>query len=79
MSCPDCGIVESIRKIEPARTPDASGSVRVVAADAMATNHYEITVRFRDGSRTVLNEARSPAWRPGSRVIVVGRSTTAKN
>lgn len=77
-SCSDCGIVESIRKIEPANGVEAPGSVRVVAA-AAAPNNYEITVRFRDGSRTIFNEARSPAWRLGSRVIVVGRSTTVKN
>lgn len=36
-----------------------------------STKHYEITVRFEDGSSRVITEARPPAWRTGDRVRVV--------
>jgi hypothetical protein len=44
-----------------------------VAARAPAGKLYEITVRFRDGSTTVLMEASPRTWRLGNRVIVIGR------
>jgi len=91
--CSDCGVVESIRKIERSGdiggqgTPgvnaaenvsgDASGAA--IATDAAKAMSYEITVRFRDGSRTVLNEATPRSWRLGSRVIVIGRSNAAND
>ena len=87
--CPECGVVESIRQIE--RPGDAGGhgaaagkvagsvSDSAVAADDAAGNGYEITVRLRDGSRTVFNEASPRTWRPGSRVIVIGRAGAARD
>jgi hypothetical protein len=91
--CPACGVVESIRKIERpgnvggqytadirvARglTGGASGSA--IAANAITGNGYAITVRFRDGSTTVLNEASPRTWPLGSRVIVIGRSMASSN
>jgi hypothetical protein len=91
--CPACGIVESMRKIERpgnvggqytadirvARglTGGASGSP--IAANALTGKGYEITVRFRDGSTTVLNEASPRTWPLGSRVMVIGRSNASSN
>jgi hypothetical protein len=91
--CPACGIVESMRKIERpgdvggqytadirvarALTGGASGSA--IAANAITGRGYEITVRFRDGSTTVLNEASPRTWPLGSRVIVIGRSSASSN
>jgi hypothetical protein len=58
-------------------TGGASGSA--IAAHAITGNGYAITVRFRDGSTTVLNEA-SPRTLPlGSRVMVIGRSMASSN
>jgi outer membrane lipoprotein SlyB len=36
-----------------------------------STKHYEITVRFEDGSSRVITEANAPNWRTGDRVRVV--------
>ncbi len=82
--CPECGVVESIRQIERAEvvgrqdTLGAKVGRRVsndaIVAGAITGRSYEITVRFRDGSTTVFNEADPRMWRMGSRVIVIGRS-----
>jgi hypothetical protein len=91
--CPECGIVESIRKIElsgdrggqdtfgveVAEGDSAGAADAAVATDAATATTYEITVRFRDGSRTVLNDATPRSWRLGSHVIVIGRSQAATN
>jgi hypothetical protein len=87
--CPECGVVESIRQI--GRSGDVGGRDRVdvkavgrvsgngVAADAMTGKIYEMTVRFRDGSTAVFNEASPRTWRLGSRVIVIGGSNASNN
>ncbi len=85
--CPECGLVESIRKVErvgdisrqdtvPVKAGESvskGASDAAIAPDAATSSIYEITVRFRDGSRTVLNDAAPRNWRLGSRVIVIGR------
>jgi hypothetical protein len=85
--CPTCGVVESMRKIERqggvggqytadvkgARGVTGGASGRAIAAAAITGKGYEITVRFRDGSTTVLNEASPRTWPLGSRVMVIGR------
>ncbi len=87
--CPECGVVESIRKIELSGDIGGQGTVGVkvaegvsavassdaIATEAVTARIYEITVRFRDGSRTVLNETTPRSWRLGSRVMVIGRSS----
>jgi len=83
-SCSECGVVASIREIE---RPEGLGrqdplDVKVaahVAGGAIVTGpttrkRYEITVRFRDGSTMVFNEAGPRTWRLDARVIMVGRS-----
>jgi hypothetical protein len=91
--CPACGVVESMRKIERqgnvggqytadikvARGVTGGASGSVIAANAITGKGYEITVRFRDGSTTVLNEASPRTWPLGSRVIVIGRSSASSN
>ena len=82
--CPECGVVESMRRTAPSEAAGgqdnvdldrpASAPAGAAAADAAAAGGYEITIRFRDGSRTVFNEASPRDWRPGSRVIVIGRA-----
>ena len=54
--CSACGVVESIRQIDPA------GEV----------GRQELTIRFRNGETTVLNEATRRNWQLGNRVIVIG-------
>lgn len=54
--CRDCGVIESVREIEKS---------------AKSGRSYEITVRFYDGSRRAIYEARAPEWRTGDRVRIV--------
>jgi hypothetical protein len=78
--CPECGTIETMRRIElagmrgpqhhdPRRFPDAdSGGATVANAAA----DHGVTVRLRDGTTEVFNEATPRAWRPGGRVMVIG-------
>jgi hypothetical protein len=87
--CPECGVVESMRRTEQSggmgakdnvdldRTEAAFGSA--AAGNAIAERGYAITVRIRDGSRTIFNEASPRNWRPGSRVIVIGRANASSD
>jgi hypothetical protein len=54
--CSACGVVESMRQIDPA------GEV----------GRQELKIRFRNGETTVLNEATRRNWQLGNRVIVIG-------
>lgn len=83
--CPECGVIESMREIEHSGTAKNAGvaaggnSGKGSAANAVSRKYYEVTVRFRDGSTTVLNQASPGTWRLGSRVVVIGRPTAANN
>ncbi len=44
-----------------------------------STKVYEITVRFDDGSKTVIKESTQTAWRPGDRVKVVNGAIRSNN
>jgi hypothetical protein len=82
--CPECGVVESMREI--GRSGDRGGQAAIdldgtgrtcgsaIDADAAAEQCFEITVRFRDGSRTIFREASPRTWRAGNRVMVIGRA-----
>jgi hypothetical protein len=80
--CPECGTIESIRRMDLARGSDRQGldprraasseSGTPGAASATAAKIYEITVRLSNGKTMVLNEATPRAWRPGARVMVIG-------
>jgi len=59
-TCAECGVIESVREI------DTRGEQA-----AESTRSYEITIRFRDGSRRVFNEATPRTWRSGTRVMVI--------
>ena len=70
--CPECGVVKSIRVI--AGSPAGSGSAPVLGssnAGLEGLRRYEITVRFRDGATTILNEASPRDWQVGNHVIVI--------
>jgi outer membrane lipoprotein SlyB len=64
-------------KIAGGAAGGASGSA--IAARAITERDYEITVRFRDRSTTVFNEANARTWQMGDRVIVIGRSKASNN
>jgi hypothetical protein len=81
--CPECGFVESIRHLERSGDVGVAGGVSgaasgtAIAASAVTGKIYEITVRFRDGSTTIFNEATPRTWRVGSQVIVIGGSNAS--
>lgn len=91
--CPECGVVESVRQIDGSGDAGGRDNVDVTSAgnafvrasgSAIAVNTltgktYEFTVRFRDGSMTVFNEATPRTWRSGSPVIVIARSNATNN
>lgn len=78
-ACDACGMVESVRTLEKKQN---GGKVMValqVVLNAMVGNptrppavrSHEITVRFHDGSKHVISEAVTPAWKPGDPVRVI--------
>ncbi len=88
--CRECGVIESMRRIEG--VSDVSGQHKVdvefvagavsggaIASNAAGGHGYEFTVRFPDGSTMVFNEATSRTWRPGGRVVVIGGSNALKS
>jgi hypothetical protein len=78
--CPACGVVESMGKIERqsyvggqyiadikvSRGVSGGASGTAIAANAVTGKGYEITVRFRDRSTTVLNEVSPRTWPLGN-------------
>jgi hypothetical protein len=91
--CRDCGVVESMRQIGRSSDAGRQGPVGVkiaggvpggasgsaIAARATTESAHEITVRFRDGSTAIFNEANARMWQLGDRVIVIGRSKASNN
>jgi hypothetical protein len=83
-SCSECGVVASIREIERPEGPGGQETLGVkvaarvsggaIVAGPTTRTSYEITVRFRDGSTVVFNEAGPRTWRLGARVIMIGHS-----
>lgn len=82
VKCPECGVVESRREIEPPSEQLAEGIDPVAAGGttrvgrneipAKPTHRYEVTVRMMDGSRRVFTDANLVNWRVGERVIIIG-------
>lgn len=61
VSCAECAVVLSKRKIEQA---------------GAGAKGYEITVRMKDGSSRAFIEANSANWRPGQRLILIDGAAT---
>jgi hypothetical protein len=74
--CPECGVIDSVRKIE---TPDELIEVHAPGR-SLANNRgegkpvgkYAITIRLQDGSMRVITDAHPANWRPGERVHLIG-------
>ena len=85
-SCSECGVVESIRQVELSGDTGRLDAIDVklarhvsggkIVPGVILPKRYEVTVRFRDGSTTVLDRAGPHALRLGDRVIVIGRSNS---
>lgn len=59
-TCTECGVIESVRE----------SAMRGEQA-AESTRSYEVTIRFRDGSRRVFSEATPRMWRSGTAVKII--------
>ncbi len=70
--CPECGVVKSIRVIAGSHAGSGSAPVHGRSnAGPETRRRYEITVRFRDGATTILNEASPRDWQVGNHVVVI--------
>jgi len=72
--CPECGIIEAVRRIKTHQVRTGPGMTTVANADAKppsATMNTEITIRMSDQSLRVIHDSRSADWRIGERVIVI--------
>jgi len=60
--CDGCGVVESVRRLEPVGEQPAA---------------YEFTVRLRDGSIRTSSSANTARWRAGDRIMLIGGARSA--
>ncbi|MGB5081937.1 MAG: hypothetical protein WBO23_14470 [Burkholderiales bacterium] len=63
VKCAECGLIESIRKIEEAGESPSAAAAR--------SGGHEITVRLQDGSSRVMTDANPGRWRLGERVMII--------
>jgi hypothetical protein len=76
--CAECGVIESMRRIEVAGDVGGFAAPGRAAAgsrdeiEARPGTSYAITIRLRDGSLRVINDAHPAKWRPGERVTLIG-------
>ncbi len=76
--CAECGVIESMRKIEiPDELIQVHAPGRIAALnrgenDGTSPGRYAITIRLKDGSTRVITDAHPARWRPGERVSLIG-------
>jgi outer membrane lipoprotein SlyB len=76
--CAECGVIESMRKIEAqAENSGVNAPGRIAAGnrgeiEGEPVGNYAITIRLRDGSMRVITDAHPARWRPGERVHLIG-------
>lgn len=71
--CEECGVVESIRKIE--RSEEGSGKTAGRYEMTRAPLISQITVRMSDGDSHLFTDASLANWRPGERIIIIKGTT----
>jgi len=82
--CEECAVVTSIREIEPLEHGVHSGAGSSATKDIgsvmteESARRYDITVRMRDGSIRVIEQARPANWRVNERLILIG-GTSIRN
>ena len=75
--CDGCGVIESMKKIDPADEAEGisasgqSAARRRGASDAEPLGNYEITIRLQDGTMRVIRDARPAHWRHGEPVTII--------
>lgn len=75
--CAECGVIESMREIKaPQETTgiDAFGGIAAGSrgvSGATPLRVYEITIRLRDGTMRVIQDAKPAAWRHREPVTII--------
>jgi hypothetical protein len=70
--CDDCGVIESMRKIDAPDDHSGAGAPgRTGTIEGEPLRNYEITIRMQDGSVRVIREAKSAYWRHGEPVTLI--------
>ncbi len=76
--CAECGVIESMRRIEipdeliQIHAPGRIAAVNRGENDGKSVGRYAITIRLKDGSTRVITDAHPARWRPGERVSLIG-------
>lgn len=75
--CAECGVIESMREINAPQEKtgiDAFGGIAAGsrgASRATPLRIYEITIRLRDGTMRVIQDAKPATWRHGEPVTII--------
>lgn len=75
--CAECGVIESVREIKAPQEKtgiDASGGIAAGSrglSRARPLRIYEITIRLRDGTMRVIQDAKPATWRHGEPVTII--------
>ena len=82
--CEHCAVITSFREIEPLEQGIQSGAgsraakTSETAVTAKSALRYEVTVRMRDGSARVIEQAQPANWGVNERLILIGGDSTRK-
>lgn len=81
IKCPECGVVVSRRMIGHVDNTSIPRPVDHITGrqTAPAARTYEVTLRMKDGSTHQFMDANPENWRPGERVILIGRASTSSD
>lgn len=75
--CAECGVIESMREIKAPQEKTGTDAFGGIAAGSRGVNGatplriYEITIRLRDGTMRVIQDAKPATWRRGEPVTVI--------
>jgi outer membrane lipoprotein SlyB len=73
--CPECGVIVSTREIEARDEKTGVGAPGRIGAggeiEGTRARNYEITIRLKDGSMSVITDPNPARWRQGERVTLI--------
>ena len=75
--CAECGVIQSMRKVDAAGENTAAKAPGRMAArsrdelEAPPAQSYEIVIRLQDGSTRVITDAKPASWRRGEPVTII--------
>ncbi|MBE0612678.1 MAG: hypothetical protein IH604_03310 [Burkholderiales bacterium] len=75
--CAECGVIESVQEIQsadessPVRSPPRIATRNRGEIETKKPGKYAITIRMRDGSMRVIEDANPATWRRGEPVTII--------